>query len=131
MCIRDSGISELVAFHGWVPHHKALSLLSNARIFVLPSIREGLPLALIEAMALRRAVIATSVGGIPEIIKNGQNGLLVKPGEPRELASAIIKLITNEELFKQICKEAGKSIEMFSWAKVCKLYEHLYRLLAK
>lgn len=69
------------------------SLLAQADIFVLPSRSEALPNALIEAMAAGLPVVASRVGGVPEIVTHGQNGVLVEPGRPTDLASAIVDLI--------------------------------------
>lgn len=58
-------------------------------VYILPSYNEGLPIAILEAMAYAHPVISTPVGGIPEVVKNGQNGMLVKPGDTQNIAEAI------------------------------------------
>ena len=76
--------------------------IADADVFVLPSLREGLPGALLEAMALKVPAIASSVGGVPEIIEDGKNGFLVRPGEWREIADRIVELLndrTKRDLF--------------------------------
>jgi glycosyltransferase involved in cell wall biosynthesis len=77
-------------------------------MFVLPSYGEGLPIALLEAMALGKPCIATSVNGIPEAIVDGKTGLLVPPDDGHSLAQAIEKLYANENLRKQYA-EAGRA----------------------
>jgi glycosyltransferase involved in cell wall biosynthesis len=67
-------------------------------VFVLPSMTEGTPIALLEAMAHGLPAVASSVGGIPSIIRSGQNGILTQPGNPNEIAKAICDLYKNEHL---------------------------------
>jgi glycosyltransferase involved in cell wall biosynthesis len=82
----------------WVDQEKRDDLLIKADVFVLPSYNEGLPMALLEAMSWGLAVITTPVGGIPEIVTQVQNGLLVNPGDIQELSEAMQSLIANENL---------------------------------
>jgi glycosyltransferase involved in cell wall biosynthesis len=86
------GISGQVRFLGVQPH--VADVLAVMDIFVLPSITEGLPLALLEAMAATKPVIATAVGGIPEVITTGVNGMLVEREAVQPLADAIETLVT-------------------------------------
>ena len=69
--------------------------MADADVFVLPSIREGIPIALLEAMALKVPVIASSVGGIPEVVEDGKNGFLVRPGDWHQIAIRILDLLDN------------------------------------
>jgi glycosyltransferase involved in cell wall biosynthesis len=73
-----------------------LSLLKAFDVFVLSSISEGLGTSLIDAMAARRSIVATRVGGIPEVVTDGETGLLVPPRSPHELAAAIVRLLQDE-----------------------------------
>ncbi|MFN6486381.1 MULTISPECIES: glycosyltransferase family 4 protein [unclassified Nostoc] len=82
----------------WVDQEKRDDLLTKADVFVLPSYNEGLPMALLEAMSWGLAVITTGVGGIPEIVTQDQNGLLVNPGDIQQLSEAMQSLIANENL---------------------------------
>jgi len=86
-----------VEFLGWLSHADVLKYLStNVDIVVCASkYLENLPTTLLEAMSMKKAVIGTSVGGIPEIIENGKNGILVTPGESVSLSNAIIEMISN------------------------------------
>ena len=98
------GLTEVVRFAGQVADMAAL--LREHEVFVLPSESEGLPLCILEAMACGLAVVATRVGGIPEIVEEGKNGLLVDPGEPAQLTESLQKLIGSEELRREL-GEAG------------------------
>ena len=73
-----------------------LSLLKAFDVFVMSSHTEGLGTSLIDAMAVRKAIVATRVGGIPEVVVDGETGLLVAPHSPRELAGAIVRLLKDE-----------------------------------
>ncbi len=91
--VRDNGLSSHVSFLGErTDFHEIIRLFD---IYVLPSVSEGLPLSLLEAMAARKAIVASKVGGIPDVITAGNNGLLVPPGEPRPLSDAIGYLMDN------------------------------------
>ena len=82
--------SEAVATPGWVGKENKISLLNEARILVLPSYFEGQPMALLEAMAAGVLVIASKVGGIPDIVKHQHTGILIEPGDINQLTSALV-----------------------------------------
>jgi glycosyltransferase involved in cell wall biosynthesis len=92
---RELGIWRSVVFAGY--REDVARMLSVFDITVLPSLSEGFSLVLVEAMALGRPVIASAVGGIREILKNGQTGVLVPPGESEAIADAIVNLLRHEE----------------------------------
>jgi glycosyltransferase involved in cell wall biosynthesis len=102
----DLGIADRVLFLGHRPDIP--DLLASCDLFVLPSLYEGLPLSILEAMAAGKAVVATAVGGTPEAVLDGITGLLVPPGSPEALANAIRKVLSHLEL---ACKmgSAGKA----------------------
>jgi glycosyltransferase involved in cell wall biosynthesis/peptidoglycan/xylan/chitin deacetylase (PgdA/CDA1 family) len=85
------GITDAVHFAGF--QHNPASYLAHADIAVLPSRREGLPVVALEAMALRRAVVATAVGGTPDVVRPGDTGWVVPPEQPAALASAIVEAL--------------------------------------
>jgi len=93
-------LAKYVHFAGYVPHGPRLfELYRESDIFILPSLTgEGVPQTLFEAMASGIPVIATRVAGIPYLIEDGENGLLINPGCPREISEAIMRIITNAEL---------------------------------
>lgn len=96
-----------VTFAGALAHDKTLALVQTADIFVLPSFAEGIPIALMEAMAARLPCISTTACGIPELIRHGEEGLLVPPGEDGLLAEALRRLLLDEALRAQL-GEAGR-----------------------
>ncbi len=105
------GIEKNCVFLGTLAHGSIPSLLNECDIVVLPSFSESLPLTVLEAMACKKPVIATNVGGIPEIISNNSNGLLFKAGNAEALAEKTILLLENEWLAKKIGKKARKTVE--------------------
>nr|KHD97530.1 hypothetical protein GY22_09365 [Kocuria polaris] len=82
---------------GWVDHERAMTLMARARAVVLPSRSENMPLTVLEAMSVGTAVVASRVGGIPEILEDGVEGLLVDPGAPDQLRDALQLLGRNPE----------------------------------
>lgn len=97
--VRKRGIGQIVRFVGYVTHgHQLFKLYKESHIFVLPSLTEGYPQTLFEAMAFGVPIIATRVGGIPDIIRHNRNGLLVDSSSPKQLYEAIDLLAENREL---------------------------------
>ena len=93
--IAAAGVTTAVDFLGVAGPERLREVYSSADVFCLPSYQEGLPLALLEAMAFGLPVVATPVGGIPDVV-DGNSGLLVEPGDPRALADAIARLADGE-----------------------------------
>ena len=85
----DLGLTHKIRFPGWLDSGESDNLLARTDILVLPSFAENLPMAIIEAFAAGVAVVATPVGAIPEVIQNGQNGILVPTGDSEALAGAL------------------------------------------
>ena len=96
--VAQLNLGERVQFLGWIDAEQRNQLLAESDIFVLPSHNEALPMALLEAMAWGLPVVSCPVGGIADFVCSGQNGLLVTPGEPKQLSAALQSLIANERL---------------------------------
>lgn len=96
--VLEHGLSETVDFAGWVEGGALLNLYQESDVFVLPSWSEGLPNAMIESMAAGLAVIVSSVGNIPDVIRDEQEALLVPAKDVNALTSAIQRVITSSEL---------------------------------
>lgn len=106
-------------------------LLCALNVFVLTSIREGLPVALLEAMAARLPVVATAVGGIPEVLEDGKNGFLVPPNSPEKIAEKIIELSQSQKLRDNLVSAAFGTIrQCYSIQKTTAVIEHIYNQLA-
>lgn len=105
-------------------------LLSALDIFVLSSEMEGIPVALLEAMAASRPVVATRVGGIPQVIQDGYNGLLISPDDPAGLAKAILALTEDSTLRESVAREGYRTVEKrFSSTAVAQRIIELYDAL--
>jgi len=99
-------------------------------VAVLPSFFEGMGRVILEAMAMGKPVVASSVGGIPDLVHHGETGLLVTPGSVSELKSGLLTLIRNKALAKEMGKEGRKRIsEEFSAGRMAQSIEKLYREL--
>lgn len=107
-------------------------LLASADFFVLPSDTEGLPLSVLEAMSHGLPVVASRVGGIPEIVDDGVEGLLVPPGEPHALADAILHLVRDEGARQQIGRQAlARATTRLSFTETVRSYDAIYIRVAR
>jgi glycosyltransferase involved in cell wall biosynthesis len=123
------GITSHVEFLGF--RNDVKELLNIMDMFVLPSLSEGLPFSLLEAMACRIPVIATKVGGIPEIIDDGMNGFLVPPADPEALAEKIKCLLEDPIGADRLAQRGYEKIELFDIQSMLKAYEEIYSGLIK
>jgi colanic acid/amylovoran biosynthesis glycosyltransferase len=104
----ERGLAKMVTFYGAMSHAATRNLLCKADLFVLPSFAEGIPVALMEAMAMEIACISTFVAGIPELICPGEEGLLVAPSAVTELAAAI-NLLATDPIRRGTLAKAGRA----------------------
>lgn len=116
--IREKGLESFVTYEGWIAGQKKIDCLNWEDVYILPSYNEGLPIAILEAMAYSHPVISTPVGGIPEIIKSGKNGILVQPGDTKGIADAIKFYIENNEAIKSQGDKAYEVVQDFFPNKV-------------
>jgi glycosyltransferase involved in cell wall biosynthesis len=101
--------------------------LAGASLFVLSSVSEGVPLTLLEAMARGLPVVATEVGGIPEVVEHERTGLLVKPGDPAALADAMMRILDDHALAARMGEAGRRRIEQnFDIRRMVAAYERMY-----
>jgi len=125
------GIAGHIDLPGWLDAAARDAELARASVFCLPSHAEGLPMALLEAMAAGKAVVASSVGGIPELVHDGENGLLVAPRDGAALAQALARLLADEGLRSRLGASARKTVEaQYSTQAVCGRLAAIYNDLA-
>jgi colanic acid/amylovoran biosynthesis glycosyltransferase len=129
--IIDLNLSAHVEVKGAVPFHKVSEYLSSAHIFVLPSIYEGTPNVLLQAMATGLPIVATKVGGIPDLVNDDVDGLLVEPKDAVALAKAIQLLLVNNELAERFRHSAHKKALAFKTEKIVEKYLNLFNGLIK
>lgn len=116
--IRENGLESFVTYEGWIAGQKKIDCLNWEDVYILPSYNEGLPIAILEAMAYSHPIISTPVGGIPEIIKSSENGILVKPGDTKAIADAIKFYIENRDAIRKQGNNAFKVVQDFFPEKV-------------
>lgn len=121
-------LSENVAFPGFC--EDVFSVLLNADLFVLPSLHEGSPNALIEAMGIGLPCIASDVGGIKDLVENEKNGILVSPQNSKALSEALYHVLTNPELAVELGRNARASIQQkFDNAESIRRLKQIYQSL--
>ncbi len=120
------GIAGRVRFIGPVNRSQLGGLLAGCRVFALPSRGEPFGIALLEAMAAGIPSVATSAGGVTEFARDGQNALLVSPDDPGALATAIMRLDTDDLLRSRLSAEGRATADRLSWAKIATEYERVY-----
>jgi len=130
--VRKLGIQDKVEFTGDIPHEQVPSIMSKIDILVMPSVfeSESFGVAALEASAMEIPVVATKVGGVPEVVEDGSTGILVPPRNSDKLAEAIVKLIKNPQLRVQMGKRGRELVlKKYRWesnaADMQRLYESL------
>jgi glycosyltransferase involved in cell wall biosynthesis len=119
------GIASRVVFVG--VRRDIPRLLPLFDVFVLPSLYEGFGIAILEAMAAARPVVATTVGGIPEFVRQGETGILVEPGDAASLAEAISSLLQHPEQAQEMGLKGQKVVrDHFGIATVVRQHEQVY-----
>lgn len=105
---KEKGLLDKVEFAGF--QEDVLPYLERMDLFVLPSRTEGTPLTIFEAMARELPIVATNVGGIPDIVQHNETGLVVEPGRPSELARAISRMLSNPEKMRAMGRKARERV---------------------
>ena len=120
------GIIEHIKFAGFVDESEKVSYYKSADIFVLPSLYEVFGIVNLEAMACGVPIVASNVGGIPDVVKDGENGLLVPPSNSEALADAIIYLLENEDVREKMGNNGREKIKDYSWGRIANETEKVY-----
>jgi glycosyltransferase involved in cell wall biosynthesis len=119
------GLNGRITFTGL--RHDAARLMAGFDVFMSSSIYEGLPVSVLEAMALERPIVATRVGGLPGILRDGQEGFLVQPGDPGALAERVLTLLRNPSLRRTVGEAARRRVETeFSIQRMVRETEAVY-----
>jgi glycogen(starch) synthase len=126
------GIASAVEFVGWVNPEEVPGLLNAATAVLMPSRTEGLPQVALQAAQMARPIVATAVGGLPEVVVDGETGILVEPEDSQALAVATARLLEQPETARRM-GAAGRrrAQEMFDWERHVAAYDGLYRKLAQ
>lgn len=124
------GLTRSVFFLGF--REDVETIMKASDVFVLSSLSEGLPLALIEAMSCGLPVVATKVGGIPEVVEDGVDGFLVSPGDVPDLAAKILAASTDSTVAQSLTRNAYAKVRCkFTFAKMISDYERVYKELVR
>jgi glycosyltransferase involved in cell wall biosynthesis len=125
--IRDNELEAQVTLAGWIPHNDLPRTLNKLKLLVLPSYSEALPNILLEAMACGTPVLATPVGAIPDIIKDGETGFLLESNDPKHIADKIVELLGKPELLEKVSKNAYKWVrENFNQEKTLDSWQRVF-----
>jgi len=109
--IKSGGLEDITEFTNWIPHEDVPRYLNDLKLLVLPSFTEGMPNILLEAMACGTPVLSTSVGAVPDIIKDCETGFLLGSNNPTHIADKIIALLNNPELLSKV------SLNAYRWVR--------------
>ncbi|NOZ27282.1 MAG: glycosyltransferase family 4 protein [Chloroflexi bacterium] len=123
-------LGEHVRFLGLLDHRRLLAELKEARVVALASRQEAAPMSLAEAMAAGRPVVATRVGGVPDLVADGVTGFLVPPGDPAALAERLARILGDEASRRAMGERARKAAERFRASRVAAAYKRVYELAA-
>ncbi len=127
--VAEAGLEGAVHFPGLVRGEAKVAWLTNAECVVVPSRREPFGLVVAEAMAAGRPVVASRVGGICDMVRDGVEGLLVEPEAPDALAAAVAQVLDDEALRARLARAAAERAEAYDWSRVLPGYERLYENL--
>jgi glycosyltransferase involved in cell wall biosynthesis len=127
--INKNHTSDIVEFLGWVDNEKKSAVFNNSDVFVLPSYAEGLPISILEAMSYGKAIIATDVGGVSEIVRENENGILIEPGNQQQIKLAINNLLDHRELLSKFGAVSELIVQRYMPDAVIKKLEDLYKSL--
>jgi glycosyltransferase involved in cell wall biosynthesis len=125
---KAEGVEDSVRFLGFVNHSQIPRLLRESDILCCPSLADASPTVLLEGMACGLPIVATGIGGIPEILGHGSNGVLVRPNAPMETSEAFVRLFEDPEMARRLGKNARAEAERsFDWDVIAKKVVDLYR----
>lgn len=110
--VSEKNIESNVTYVGWICGKEKEKLLRNCSIYVLPSYNEGMPMSLIEGMVYKNVAISTDVGGIPKVINNMENGILIKPGDKEKLLNSLNNVLNDENLRRKLSSSARNTVEV-------------------
>lgn len=124
------GIADRVEFVGRVPKCDVPLLLAESDIFVNTTNVDNAPVCVVEAMAAGLCVVSTNVGGVPYLVRDGHDGLLVPPDDPAELAAAVRRVLTEPDLAASLSRNGRSAAQSYDWSAVLPQWESLFKAIA-
>ena len=116
----DGSVIEPELVHSWIGEEDKIRALYRSTLLILPSFSEGIPNVILEAMATKTPIIASPVGGIKEILKNGHNAMFIRPEDPKDISLKILMCLKDKNLRNKISKNAYKEVKKFYDGKIIK-----------
>jgi len=126
----ELGVGGDIEFVGERAHDELPDWYSKADIFVMPSLSEGFGITAIEAMAAGLAIVVTWVGSLPEIVRDGETGILVEPKRADQIHDAVLRIYNNEILRVALAESAKSEVQRFDWHHSAQKVYEVYRQLA-
>jgi glycosyltransferase involved in cell wall biosynthesis len=127
----ERGLEGVVEFPGRVPKSEVPIWLNKGDIFINTTNCDNTPISVMEAMACGLCVVSTNVGGLPHLINNGRDGILVNPNDPAEMAAVVQRLLTEPSLAEKLSCHGRQKVEQFDWAKILPIWEDLFSTVGK
>lgn len=130
--IAEKRLNKNVEYIGWTSGEKKEKYLRNCSYYILPSYNEGMPMSILEGMAYKNVTISTTVGGIPKVIKNEENGIIINPGDKEKLYEYLSKLLNDKKMREKLSENARKTMEKkFDINNTIKVLIKLYKNVSK
>jgi glycosyltransferase involved in cell wall biosynthesis len=112
------GIAGSVNFTGRLDNDRVADLYRNADLMLNSSLADNMPISLLEAMASGVPVVSTSVGGVPFLVEDGKDAVLVAPGDAKAMADAVLQILRDDELRSRLIREGIMTVKHFTWSEV-------------
>jgi len=125
--IRDLGITAKVRLVGMRSQTEVAEYMRQCDVFTLPSLSEGFPLTVIEAMSIGRPVVVAAVGALPDLIQQAHNGYLVDPRDAGQLTATLVNLLADPNKRQEVGEAAAQSVEQLSWDRIAKKMYQVYQ----
>jgi glycosyltransferase involved in cell wall biosynthesis len=125
--IAENHLEKRFTLPGWVNPGEVASWMKKSDILLLPSLREAMPMAGLQALAMGLALVASAIGSVPDIVRDGENGFLVKPGDIDGYREAIKILLCGKTLLESFRLKSREMVSQFDMQHVISAYEDLYQ----
>jgi len=129
--LRHNKLSQKVELTGWIPHDKVADYLNELKLLVLPSYSEGLPTIILEAMACGTPVLATPVGGVPDVIKDGDTGFIMENNSPECIAENVIRALNSPNLDEIVRNACNIIKEKYTYEAAVERYREILNKILK